>query len=54
MVDTIYSQLINIVGTPPTGYEYLLYTASCICMLFITWSMLKILNSLFKWISGQR
>lgn len=53
VLDSIYLELISIVGVPPEGYEFILYTASCIIMLFITWSMLKIIVGLFNWLSGR-
>lgn len=53
IINTIYEELILIIGTPPEGYEFILYTASCIIMLFITWSMLKIIVGLFNWLSGR-
>lgn len=50
---TIYDALVNLVGTPPSGLEPLIYCMSCIVLLFLLLSAFSLIGAVVKWIGGR-
>lgn len=50
----IYDAVIDLVGTPPAGYEILVWVFSALVMFFLVRSVFSIINSILNWVGGKR
>lgn len=49
-MDNVSTALINLIGTVPDEYMFLVYIFSSFVVLYFIYSFFGIVNSLFKWI----
>lgn len=50
---SIYEAVIALVGTPPAGYEVLVWVFSALVLFFLLRSVFGIINSLLTWVGGK-
>lgn len=53
-MSNIYEALISLVGTPPLGTEWLVYTLACLIVFMVVNSFVNIFSFIFKWVGGIR
>ena len=53
MTDDIYTMLIELIGTPPVGYEYTVYIGAVIICIFFVFCLMKIFISVFNVLLGK-
>lgn len=49
----LYSQIVNLIGPVPDGYEPLVYLAAILVLLWLLSSVFSILWSVLNWIGGK-
>lgn len=50
----VVDYVTTILGTPSESFEWLVYVISAFILITFLWSILNILNAIFKFVSGQR
>lgn len=51
-MDDIYSTLVDIIGTPPSGTEFLIYIIACFVFIYLFYFLGKLFMYIFKFIGG--
>lgn len=54
MVTNIYEALIQLIGQPPLGFEWVIYLCACIIVMMVLVTLCNVFVYLFKWIGGIR
>ena len=49
----LVDELRSLIGQPPVGYEFLEYIVVAFLLIFVVYSAVSILASIFKWIGGN-
>lgn len=52
MTETIYAYVEQLLGSPPAGYEPLLYIFSGAILVLLCFSAVAMISGIFKWIGG--
>lgn len=47
------SEIQNLIGLPPAGYEWLQYLIVAVILLFLLDSLITMIAGIFKWIGGK-
>lgn len=50
---SVYQAVIDLVGTPPAGFEILVWIFSALFLLFLVKSAFSVLYSVLGWIGGK-
>lgn len=53
MVD-LYEKIVNILGTPPNGYEWVIYFIGVLMLLEFFKYITYLFTYIFKWIGGLK
>lgn len=51
---SVYEAVIDLVGTPPAGFEILVWIFAALVLFFLVNATFNILNALLNWIGGKR
>lgn len=50
----IYDAIVELVGTPPSGLEPVIYVIACIILIFLLSTAFRLIGEVLSWIGGRR
>lgn len=51
-MSNIYEALISLIGEPPIGTEWLVYTMACLLVFMVITSFVNLFGYILRWVGG--